>query len=106
MSHDLGLGGPYEVERDPEAKHSGPCFDGVYGCHRCWNADNDGKGTIADCEGRCRAKGVLTRIIRASDEPVMYAACEACQKRKAEADQQEYNEYCAEFGIEDREDDE
>jgi hypothetical protein len=90
--HDLGLGGPVEVERDPEAKHGGPCFDGVYGCHRCWDAENDGKGTLHTCEW-CKNKDVHTRIVRASDEPVMYALCEPCRKRKADAEEQELAEF-------------
>lgn len=88
MSHDLGLGGPYEVERDPEALHPGPCFDGVYGCHRCWNAENDGRGTIARCES-CRAEEVFTRIRQAIDEPSLYAACETCARDADAAAQQE-----------------
>jgi len=97
MSHDLGLGGPCEVERDPDALHGGPCFDGVYGCHRCWNAANNGKGTSSTCE-RCRANDVLTRVVRASDEPVLYAICQACQTLKAESDAQAVADYEAEFG--------
>lgn len=80
--HDLSLGGPVDVGRDPEAKHPGACFDGVYGCHLCWNADNEGKGTLARCDG-CHAENVLTLVVRATDEPVLYAACEACQRRRA-----------------------
>ncbi len=102
--HDLSLGGPVEVDRDPEAKHGGPCFDGVYGCHRCWNADNDGKGTLHTCEW-CKAEDVLTRITKASDEPVMYAVCEACRAKQAEAALQELYEFdntCYDRGHEER----
>lgn len=90
--HDLGLGGPVEVERDTEANHRGPCFDGVYGCHRCWDAENDGKGTVSTCEW-CKAKDVHTRVIRAIDEPVMYAVCGKCQERHHEAVISEYQDY-------------
>ncbi len=93
MGHDLGLGGPCEVEREPEALHPGPCFDGVYGCDRCWNAANNGKGTIWKCEGRCGKEDVPTRIIQALDEPVLYAACEDCRRRRDEAAQQELYEF-------------
>lgn len=89
--HDLGLGGPVPVDRDPAAKHAGPCFDGVYGCHRCWNADNDGKGTLSRCDG-CRAEQVLTLVVQAVDEPVLYAACEACRRRRVEYAQRLANE--------------
>jgi hypothetical protein len=106
VSHDLGLGGPYEVERDPEALHSGPCFDGVYGCHRCWDAANDGKGTVADCEGRCGAKNVPTRIIQASDEPVLYAACEACRERATAHALEELYEFDNPFYVRDSDADE
>lgn len=80
--HDLGLGGPVPVERDPDAKHKGTCFDGVYGCHLCYNAENDGKGTISECDW-CHAKDVYTKVTRAWDEPVLYAICEPCADRQA-----------------------
>lgn len=82
--HDHSLGGPVNVGVDPTAKHSGPCFDGVYGCHRCWDAENDGKGTIFTCDW-CHAENVHTRITRASDEPVSYAVCEPCRERQRRA---------------------
>lgn len=76
--HDLGLGGPVSVERDPSAKHSGTCYDGVYGCHLCWNADNGGQGTLFECAW-CHSD-CLTLVVKAWDEPVMYALCEKCRK--------------------------
>lgn len=79
--HDLSLGAPVEDERDPAAPHKGRCFDGVYGCHLCWNGANDGKGTLAHCEW-CKAEDVHTRVVRAIDEPVMYAICATCESRQ------------------------
>ena len=79
--HDLGLGGPVVDEVHPDAKHKGPCYDGVYGCHLCWNEANDGKGEVSSCDG-CRANNVHTQIVRGVDEPVLYAACDGCQKRR------------------------
>lgn len=90
--HDLSLSTPVEVERDPDAKHRGPCFDGVYGCHLCWNAENDGKGTTSTCD-RCDARDVFTRVCRASDEPVLYAWCEPCREEVAARRAQEAAEY-------------
>lgn len=80
--HDLGLGGPVNVGVDPDAKHRGACFDGVYGCHLCWNAENDGKGHISNCDW-CKARDVYTRVTQSWDEPALYAICEACAKRQA-----------------------
>jgi len=83
--HDMSLGGPVPVGPTPGANHPGQCYDGVYGCHKCHNAANDGEGTICDCE-YCGAKDVPTRITMALDEPVMYAMCKKCRfKREKEA---------------------
>lgn len=78
--HDHSLGGPVNVGRNPDAKHEGNCNDGVYGCSRCWNAANNGKGYVADCDW-CKARNVNTRIIKAWDENVSYALCEKCRKK-------------------------
>ena len=90
--HDHSLGEPVDVERYADATHPGPCSDGVYGCSRCWNSANDGKGTIGDCEW-CDAKDVPTKVTRASDEPVSYAVCEPCRERQRRALEQELEEY-------------
>lgn len=79
--HDLSLGGPVVVGRDPKAKHLGTCFDGVYGCHLCWNAANDGKGEIFTCDW-CQKPEVNTLVLRSIDEPVHYAICEDCQAKR------------------------
>lgn len=83
---DLGLGGPVIVERNPNATHPGPCYDGVYGCHKCHNADNNNRGAVDECE-YC-GRFTFTKIIKAHDEPVMYAVCKACR------DVQMANEQC------------
>jgi hypothetical protein len=75
--HDLSLGGPVNVGTQEDAKHSGPCYDGVYGCHKCWSLENDGKGTAMPCDYCERV--TFTKVTRASDEPVMYALCECCR---------------------------
>ncbi len=86
--HDDSLGPPCDIGVQPDALHRGPCFDGVFGCHLCWNAANDGKGT-QDCCDSC-GKDALTRVCRSSDEPgVSYAWCEPCRFRIAEADARE-----------------
>lgn len=80
--HDLGLGPEVDAgERAPDAPHRGNCTDGVYGCSRCWNGANEGRGTIDTCEW-CKTKEVHTRIVKAWDEPVLYAICAACEKRQ------------------------
>jgi hypothetical protein len=96
--HDLGLGPPVEGERLPDATHAGPCFDGVYGCHRCWDDANEGKGTLAICEW-CKAENVPTRITRAIDEPVLYALCAPCvAKQNAELRRMELEYPTDDFG--------
>lgn len=75
--HDLSLGGPVNVGEVPEAKHSGPCYDGVFGCHLCANAENGGKGQVSNCDTCDRV--TFTKVVRASDEPVMYQLCVACR---------------------------
>lgn len=77
--HDHSLGGMVDVGVNPKANHSGPCNDGVYGCSRCHNAANDGKGTICNCDW-CH-KETHTRITRAWDEPVSYALCSDCRRK-------------------------
>ena len=67
--HDFSLGPPVETERNPDATHAGPCYDGVYGCHHCWSAENDGKGTISTCDS-CKATEVHTRVVCGIDEPL------------------------------------
>jgi hypothetical protein len=92
---DLSLGGPVEVEGDgdnPNKKHHGGCNDGVYGCTRCWDAENDGKGTTFTCEW-CKTPDVPTLITRASDEPVFYAVCAACRRRQAQRLEEEAAEF-------------
>ena len=74
--HDLSLGPPVDVGEEPDAKHSGPCYDGVYGCHKCHSAANDGKGSVGNCDSCKRL--TFTQIIKAWDEPVMYEECAAC----------------------------
>lgn len=92
MSHDHSLGGPVDVGIQPDANHTGPCNDGVYGCSRCFNLANEGKGTVGDCEW-CKKTNEHLKIIMASDEPVSYAVCEGCRKRQAAALQAEDEEY-------------
>lgn len=94
--HDLCLGGPVVDERRPNATHEGPCFDGVYGCHVCWNHANDGRGTVNECEW-CHTNDVHTRIVRAWDEPVLYAICADCEKRQ--------NDELHQMAVEDADDD-
>lgn len=97
---DLGLGGHVEVEDDgdnPNKKHAGGCNDGVYGCSRCWDAENNGKGTTFTCEW-CKAPDVPTLITRASDEPVLYAVCAACRKRQRDRLREEQDELDDYFG--------
>jgi hypothetical protein len=81
--HDLGLGPPVLDEVRPGAEHKGRCYDGVYGCHICWNGANDGKGTVSECEW-CKSKDVHTRIVKAWDEPCLYAICAACERSQLE----------------------
>jgi transcription elongation factor Elf1 len=83
--HDHSLGGPYGIGKQPGALHAGECFDGVYGCHFCWNAANDGNGTVEACDG-CGAE-TYTRVTRAWDENASHAWCEECRQRNtAEAE--------------------
>lgn len=89
--HDLSLGGPVATD-DTSPLHRGHCFDGVYGCHLCWNADNDGKGTEYTCDW-CQ-KRAFTKVMRAVDEPVLYALCESCQARRAKAAEEAYADAC------------
>lgn len=91
---DLGLGGPVDVGVQADANHSGPCNDGVYGCSRCYNHANDGKGTVDECEW-CRAKNVHCKITRSMEEPCLYAICEKCRAKQQEAIQREYEEEMA-----------
>ncbi len=103
--HDLSLGPPVEVDRDPNAPHAGPCFDGVYGCHRCWNGANDGKGSVSTCDW-CKAPDVYTRITRAWDEPVSYAVCAPCvEKQNAELRQMEREDPFDDYDFDGDEDD-
>lgn len=97
MMHDIGLGPPVEVERYPNAKHTGPCFDGVYGCHRCWNAGDDGEGTLFTCDW-CKAENVHTIITRSIEEPVLYAVCHPCRAHQQAALAQELAEEEARYG--------
>lgn len=78
--HDHSLGGMVDVGVNSDANHTGPCNDGVFGCSRCWNADNNGKGTVSQCDW-CKANNVLTRVTRAWDEPVSYALCAGCRNK-------------------------
>ena len=98
--HDLSLGPPVDVGIQKDAKHSGSCNDGVYRCSWCWNADNEGKGTISICDC-CKKQNVHTKVRRAWDEPVMYAACEACSNRVAQAEKEEIREEEARYALDD-----
>ena len=73
---DLSLGGEVETgETSP--LHSGSCVDGVYGCSKCHNSSNEGKGSVGSCE-ICNAVDVHTSIVKAWDEPVLYEMCAKC----------------------------
>lgn len=76
--HDLSLGAPVSIGVVKAAKHSGPCYDGVYGCHECHNAANSGRGEVSSCD-RCHRKNTFTQIVRAWDEPCLYELCKACE---------------------------
>lgn len=88
--HDFSLGPPVNVGKVEGALHEGECFDGVYGCHRCHNAENDGKGHIMPCDW-CR-KAAPTRSVRPWDESgqVMYMICRDCRKKYDDDLQREY----------------
>jgi len=96
--HNLRLGPPIEVGEVEGATHGGPCMDGVYGCHRCWNTANDGKGTLTECESRvCPDKGkeLYTRVFTfgyLDGDPTMMAMCTACRTRIQEAEEEELQE--------------
>jgi transcription elongation factor Elf1 len=86
--HDHSLGGPVSIGTQPGALHPGECFDGVYGCHLCWNAANDGKGTECECD-RC-GRETATRVSKAYDENASYAWCEECRAAvRAEAEREQ-----------------
>lgn len=85
--HDHSLGGMVDVGVNPDAEHSGPCNDGVYGCSRCWNAANKGEGTISECDW-CKKQCCFTRVTKAWDEPVSYALCEGCQVKNQPSPQE------------------
>ena len=76
---DLSLGGPVDTEETSEA-HTGTCTDSPYGCIRCHNGANNGRGTMSTCD--CCKKETFTRITRAIDEPAMYAMCGGCRKKQ------------------------
>lgn len=79
---DLCLGGEVETGERSDL-HSGSCVDGVYGCSKCHNAANGGKGQIGNCE-ICDAVGINTLIVKAWDEPVLYEMCHSCTTKDDE----------------------
>lgn len=81
--HDLSLGPPAELKDQRSDLHNGPCFDGVYGCHLCWNAANGGNGTESQCDW-CRERR-LTKVVQPANTSVMYALCSDCQVKNEKA---------------------
>lgn len=89
--HDLALGGPYRLDTyegglvNGKPLHSGPCYDGVYGCHLCHNAtsgrytDEDGKERFSFCDVCGEEKP--TQVKRSLEENAMYAYCKECRFR-------------------------
>ena len=90
---DLGLGGPVCVGRVEGANHPGNCTDGVYGCHRCYNNANEGKGTFDTCEW-CKKQAHL-KLLTDHEEQCIYAVCESCRKKHQERIEREYEEEVA-----------
>ncbi|TAL42862.1 MAG: hypothetical protein EPN91_07485 [Salinibacterium sp.] len=66
------------VGRDPEARHGGDCYDGVYGCHLCWNAAHHGRGSVSNCD-HCHRR-TFTHVERDPEEPSLYAVCDLCSR--------------------------
>jgi hypothetical protein len=81
--HDLTLGPPLELDEQSDL-HEGNCYDGVYGCHLCWNAANGHQGTESTCDW-C-GKTCFTRVVRSFDEPVLYALCSDCRANRGPHD--------------------
>lgn len=99
---DLGLGGPVDVGVQEGANHTGPCNDSTFGCIRCWNNANEGKGTMHHCEW-CK-KEAFTKTLHDPEDRCVYAVCRSCrekyQERVARAwaadmnrDYEEYGDY-------------
>lgn len=78
---DLTLGGPVDTG-ETSSLHEGNCNDSTFGCIKCWNASNDGKGTLFDCEW-CK-KEDFTVVVEDPENPELYQLCSECMKRYRE----------------------